>query len=131
MPKAKHVRETSPKYLIQPPNKVKGSVSKHRAKQKRVISTTEIRRNLSEVIERLHNRSEHAIIEKSGAPVAVLLSVPEYEQLLKYKRLAIFNRLTREIGEHVEQSGLSEQELMSELEETKQEVFKEKYAGLA
>ena len=97
-------------------------------RQRRVISTTEVRRNLTSVIQRIRKRKEHAIIEQSGSPVAVILSVAEYEQLLRYKRLALFDRMTREFGEAVERRGLSENVLMAELEETKREVVREKYA---
>ncbi len=99
-------------------------------KHRQVITTTEVRRNLTAVIQRLRKRREPAIIEQSGVPIAVLLSVAEYEQLLRYKRLALFDHLTRQVGEQVERSGLSEDELMAELEETKREVFGEKYSGL-
>ncbi len=97
---------------------------------KRIVTTTQIRRNLNAVIQQIHRRREHAIIEKSGSPVAVLLSVAEYEQLLRYKRLAAFDRLTRELGEQVEPRGMSETESMAELEDTKHKVFREKYARL-
>lgn len=98
---------------------------------KRIVTTTQIRRNLNAVIQQIRRRREHAIIEKSGAPVAVMLSVPEYEQLLRYKRLAMFDHLTREFGEEVERRGLSEDELTAELEDSKRKVFTEKYARLA
>ncbi|MEK7327680.1 MAG: hypothetical protein AAB217_20740, partial [Chloroflexota bacterium] len=71
-----------------------------------------------------------AIIQSSGAPVAVLLSVAEYEQLLRYKRLAIFEKYTREFGQEVEKRGLTEEQLIAELEETKREVFQERYGRL-
>ena len=66
----------------------------------------------------------------SGAPVAVLLPIAEYEQLLRYKRLMMFDQFTREFGQEVERRGLSEEELMAELEETKHEVFREQYGRL-
>ena len=53
------------------------------------ITATEMRRDFRAVVRRLRKRREHAIIESKGAPVAVLLSVAEYEQLLRYKRLMI------------------------------------------
>ena len=80
------------------------------------------------MIRRIRQRREHAIVQKSGASVAVLLPMGEYEQLLRYRRLILFDRLTRELGERVERSGLSENELMAELEKTNQEVVREKYA---
>jgi prevent-host-death family protein len=96
----------------------------------RTITATEIRRNFAAIVRRLRKHREHAIIQSSGAPVAVLLSVAEYEQLLRYKRLAIFEQFTREFGREVEKRGLTEEQLMAELEETKREVFQERYGRL-
>jgi prevent-host-death family protein len=96
-----------------------------------VVTTTEMRRNLNGVIQRIRTRRVHAIIQRSGSPVAVLLPLAEYEQLLRYKRLAMFDRMTRELGEEVERRGMSEEQMIAELEETKREVVREKYAGLA
>lgn len=60
-------------------------------------------------------------------PAVILLSIAEYEQLLRYKRLAVFNDFTRQFGKEIERRGLNEDELMTELEETKREVFEEQY----
>lgn len=103
----------------------------HAEKHRRVITTTEIRRNLNAVLQLVRKKREHAVIEKSGSPVAVLLSISEYEQLVRYKRLATFDKLTREIGVEFERSGVSEEELLKELKETKRQVVREKYARLA
>ncbi|MDO8752846.1 MAG: hypothetical protein Q7J80_03040, partial [Anaerolineales bacterium] len=46
----------------------------------------------------------------------------------RYKRLMVFDKFTREFGREIEKQGLSEEELMAELEETKREVFRERYA---
>jgi prevent-host-death family protein len=105
-------------------------MARQRVSAQRIITTTEMRRNFNAVVQRLRKRREHAIIESSGAPVAVLLPIAEYQQLLRYKRLAAFDRLTRELGQEVERCGLSEEELMAELEETKREVFREQYGQL-
>jgi prevent-host-death family protein len=96
----------------------------------RTITATEVRRNFGAVVRRLRQHHEHAIIQSSGTPIAVLLPLSEYEQLLRYKRLAVFDQITRELGQEVERRGLSEEELMSELEETKREVFLEQYGRL-
>jgi prevent-host-death family protein len=93
----------------------------------RTITATEIRRNFNTIIEWLHQHHEHAIIQQSGTPVAVLLPIAEYEQFLRYKRRMIFDQFTRDLGQEVEERGLSEEELMNELEETKREVFLEQY----
>ncbi len=75
----------------------------------RTITATEMRRDFNAVARRLRKRREHAIIQSKGAPVAVLLSVAEYEQLLRYKRLTVFDKFTRDFGREVERRGLSEE----------------------
>lgn len=105
-------------------------MTKPLSSDQRTITATEMRRDFGAVVRRLRRRREHAIIQSKGAPVAVLLSVAEYEQLLRYKRLIVFDKFTREFGREVETRGLSEEQLMAELEETKQEVFRERYGRL-
>jgi len=105
-------------------------MAKRRRNDERVITATEMRRNFSAVVQRLRKRREHAIIQSSGAPVAVLLPIAEYEELLRYKRLVVFDRFTREFGQEVERRGVSEDDLMAELEETKREVFREHYGRI-
>ncbi len=104
-------------------------IRRHNGHQ-RIITATEMRRNFAAVVRRLRRRREHTIIQSSGTPVAVLLPIAEYEQLLRYKRLVVFDKFTRELGQEVERRGLTEEELMNELEETKREVFAEQYGRL-
>jgi len=65
--------------------------------------------------------------EKFAATDVIQLTTSEYEQLLSYKRMAIFNEFTLQFGKEVEKRGLTEEELMADLEETKREVFEEQY----
>ena len=46
------------------------------------------------------------------------------------RRLAIFDKFTHDFGREVERRGLTEEQVMAELEETKQEVFREQYGRL-
>ncbi len=94
------------------------------------FTTTEVRRNLTTIVRQIRRKRTPAIIKSGGESVAVLLSVAEYERLLRYQRLAEFNKLARAIGRDVEKSGLTEEQLMEELEETKREVFREQYGSL-
>ena len=94
----------------------------------RIITTTEVRRNLSAIVRRLGKRHEHAIIQSSGTPVAVLLSMAEYEQLVAHKkRKTAFHNFARQLGQEVEAQGLTEEEFASQLEQTKSQVFTEQY----
>ena len=96
----------------------------------RVITVTELRRNFNVVIQRLRKRREHTVVERSGAPVAVILSVDEYTRLVGRRRregLAAFNEFARNLGKEVERRALTEEELLADLEQTKREVFEERY----
>jgi len=97
----------------------------------RTITATEMRRNFSAVIRRMRRRHEHTIIQRSGESVAVLLPIAEYERLMKSERLAALDDLARNLGRQVERRGLTEDELMAELEESKRQVFKERYGSPA
>lgn len=63
----------------------------------------------------------------SVQPAVTFLSKEEYDQLMQFKRLAEFNEFTRQFGQEIERRGLTEEELMAGLEETKDEVFNEQY----
>ncbi len=96
----------------------------------RIITATEMRRHFGAIVQQLCKEREHAIIQSNGAPVAVLLPIAEYERLMAQERLAAFNKFARSLGQEVEKRGLTEEELMNELEETKHEVFLEQYCQL-
>jgi prevent-host-death family protein len=89
-----------------------------------------MRRHFGAIVQRLCKHREHAIIQSNGTPVAVLLPIAEYEQFLRDKRLKVFDEFTRQLGQEIEKRGLTEEELMNELEETKREVFLEQYGHL-
>ena len=92
-----------------------------------VITTAELQRDADAIVQRLKQRHEHAIIHRNNTPMMVMIPLEEYEALKHYERLKTFDELTRFIGQEVEKSGLSEEELMAKLEETKHEVFVETY----
>ncbi len=96
----------------------------------RTITATEIRRNFSAVVRRLRKRREHTVIQSDGVPVAVLLSIAEYERLMARERLAAFNDFARKLGQEVEKRGLTEDELLADLENTKREVTEARYGRI-
>ncbi len=103
-------------------------MTRHLNGRQRVITVTELRRNFTAVVRRLRQRREHTIVQSSGAPVAIILSVAEYERLVARRRAkAAFDDFSRNFGREVERHGLTEEEFMTDLEETKREVFTEQY----
>lgn len=56
----------------------------------------------------------------------------EYNQPVEHqKRKAAFHDFARQLGQEVEERGLSEEEFMAELEQTKCQVFAEQYGRSA
>jgi prevent-host-death family protein len=48
-----------------------------------VLHMTELHRQLGQVIRKVALSDEHFVVEKGGLPVAVMLSKPEYDRLVK------------------------------------------------
>jgi prevent-host-death family protein len=97
-------------------------------KENKIITATEVRRNFSAVVRKVRKNRGHAIIQSSGAPVAVLLSIPEYERLVAHsRRKTAFHDFAHHLGQEVEERGLSEEEFMADLEKTKRKVFTNQY----
>ncbi len=63
-----------------------------------------------------------------GSPFAILIPVAEYEQLVARRRSkAAFHDFAYHLGREVERQGLTEEEFLADLEQTKREVFVEQY----
>lgn len=98
---------------------------------KRIITVTELRRNFPLVVKRIHQKHEHTVIESKGVSVAVILSVEEYEKLTSVQNAkAAFRDFSRNLGREVEKLGITEEELMADLEITKRKVFEEQYGKI-
>lgn len=96
------------------------------------IPATTAHRQFGDLIRRTYSGKEHFIVEKDGLPVVVILSMAEYEQLIRERagteeRLTTFHNAARSIGEEVERRGLSEEAVMAELEEIKRQVHEKHY----
>lgn len=103
-------------------------MTKQQPSSQRIITATELRRHFGTILRRLRQRHEHTVIQSGGAPVAVILSMAEYERLTARRRAkAAFYDLSRNFGQEVEKLGLTEEEFMADLEKTKRRVFTEQY----
>jgi prevent-host-death family protein len=80
------------------------------------ISAEEAQTQFEEVIKRAYRNREQVVVEKDGMPIVVVLSFPDYEQLLREIKLARFERLSREAGLDAERAGLTEEQLEQEME---------------
>ena len=100
------------------------------------IPASFVHRKFSELIRRAFSGKEHFIVERDGLPVVAILSMPEYETLMKEreehgrqkeKRVKQFQEAVRSIGEEIEQQGLTEEELDAKVEEVRQRLYEEHY----
>ena len=91
------------------------------------IKASEGHRAFGKLLKRVYRSDEHLIVERDGFPVAVLMSYQEYQKLLRERALAAHREMVRELGEQAELQGLTEEELMAQLEEAKREVYRETY----
>jgi prevent-host-death family protein len=92
-----------------------------------VVKASELQRASGQVLKRVALNKEHLVVERDGYPVAVMMSYPEYEQLMRESAEVRHRDLVARVGQEIEQQGLTEEQLMVELEATKREVHQEKY----
>lgn len=98
--------------------------------QRVVIKATEGHRSFGKLLKRVFRSDEHLIVERDGFPVAVLMSYQEYDRLQRRQALESFDRLSLELGREIERRGISEEQLLQELKQDRQEVFHEQYGDL-
>jgi PHD/YefM family antitoxin component YafN of YafNO toxin-antitoxin module len=101
----------------------------------RTIAAHQASGDMNNLLIRLKSGKEHFVLEEASEEVAVILSISEYRALMQERerledqqhRLKQFWEAARSIGQAVKSSGLSEEEIMADLEEAKKEVYQEYY----
>jgi len=97
--------------------------------KKSIIHASELHRSAGKLLKRVALQDEHLVVERDGYPVAVLLSYPEYEELMHLHALETHQELMRTLSQEAERQGLSEEQLMVELEKDKRAVYKATYGS--
>ena len=92
-----------------------------------VITASELQRASGKVLKRVAVGKEHLVVERDGYPIAVMLAYPEYEQLMRDQAAAAHRELVIALGQEAERQGLTEEQLIRELEESKRKVHRERY----
>jgi prevent-host-death family protein len=95
--------------------------------KKVVIPASELHRSAAKTIKRVALNDEHVVVERDGYPVAVMLSYQEYERIMRERAATLHRKLARALGAEAERQGITEENLMEELEEDKRQVFEERY----
>ncbi len=98
------------------------------------LRSTDVQRHFKEVVNRAGSGKEHIIVERDGLPVIAIISMAEYDALMRERerqqeRFERFERAARAIEEKVGELGLSEDELMQHLEQTRQRLFDERHGN--
>lgn len=96
------------------------------------LRSTEVQRHFRDVVNRAGSGQEHIIVERDGLPVIAMISVAEYDALMRERehreaRLKKFEEQARAIGEEFERLGLTEEQVLASLEETRQKLYDEQY----
>ena len=89
------------------------------------ITATEAKNRFGEVIRRVYKNGETLIVERGGLPVMAIVPMQEYQA----SREQYFIGLSRQLGRVAERQGLTEDQLLQELEEDKQAVYRETYGA--
>jgi len=97
----------------------------------KIIGATEARNKLGRLLNRVHRREECLVVEKLGIPVAAIISIQDYEQYRRLLAQSMLKDLGQKIGAEAKKQGLTEEQLIEELKETRREVFREQHADLA
>lgn len=93
------------------------------------VTASELQRASGKVLKRVAIGKEHLVVERDGYPVAVIIAFPEYEQMMRERALAAHRSLVIALGQEAERQGLTEEQLLAELEEDKEAVYQEMYGS--
>ena len=96
------------------------------------ISSTSAQRQFGAVLRRVHSGEEHIVIEQNGLPLAVIVSISEYNKMMNERerneaREKRAEALSRQFGAEAARRGVSEEQLLENLQATKEAVYQEKY----
>ena len=95
------------------------------------IGVTEVRKNLGGILNLVHKGEEHVVVEKLGAPVAAIINIQDYEQYRQLLAQRMHRELGRKVGAEALKQGITPEQLLEEIKETRKTLFKEEYAELA
>ena len=92
-----------------------------------VVKASELQRASGKILKRAALGKEHLVVERDGYPVAVMMSYQEYELLMRERAAAAHRDLVIALGQEADRQGLTEEQLMTELEGSKHRVYQERY----
>ena len=94
-----------------------------------IIKASEAHRGFGKLLRRVFRSDEHLIVERDGYPVAVILSFEEYQKLRRARAVEALDSLSHAVSHDIREQGITEEELTSEVEAAKREVYNERYGS--
>ncbi|MDX1993625.1 MAG: type II toxin-antitoxin system prevent-host-death family antitoxin [bacterium] len=82
------------------------------------------------IVERLQSGHENVVLEQDGAPVAVILSIEEYEALTSERRSQARKRWETGVstfGKEIGERGLTEEDIEAAVERVRQELHDQRH----
>ncbi|MHB8629674.1 MAG: hypothetical protein ACYDBJ_29285 [Aggregatilineales bacterium] len=104
-----------------------------------VINSTNFQRDFRAIAQKVNAGLNHYVVKISGLEVMAVIPIDEYKEFMKArekaeqeeqereKRIKRFERAARTIGEQFEEAGLTEEEVMVQLEKVKKDVYQKHY----
>ena len=92
-----------------------------------VIRATEGHRSFGSLLKRVYRSDEHLVVERDGFPVAVVMSYEEYNRLTGQRARQAFDHFSRALGQEIERQGITEEQVLDLVKETKEDLYKERY----
>ena len=93
----------------------------------KTIKATDARIHFGDLLKRAFKGEEHFVVEKDGLPIAVIISMADYENYRRALALENLKKLNQELNKEVIARGITEKQLIKDVEKTKHEVFEEQY----
>lgn len=96
---------------------------------KTVIGATEVRNQFGKLLKEVYRGEKHFVVEKSGIPVAALIGMREYEEFRRWLAKKLHHQLGRELGAEFKRQGLTEEQLIEDMEEDRKAVYQQQYGS--
>lgn len=93
------------------------------------VRSTDLQRKFRDVINRAGSGREHIIVERDGLPVIAMISMAEYDQLMRERELRIkrFNDAARALNKEANEHGVTEEQILEGSDDIREELFREQY----
>ena len=94
---------------------------------KTIIGATEVRNQFGKLHKEVYRGEKHFVVEKSGLPVAALISMKEYEEFRRWLARKLMREMGQKMSAEYQRRGITEEKLIDLMEEDRQAVYQQRY----